>query len=219
MMHWQGHHPVMNLIMLSISWHSDLPQFYTSLLWICCYRMWNWLLSESQEHFLCSYIFTVYTSAHSKNGKYIIYGCIRLRAILWRFYWKDYERCCNSRSVINIMCFDFSIFSVMWNRPGVLLTLGQGFYMILSTGFDISIWTFNVLFDCMTGFYMRIQYTSLHSMPTQCPTLKAIIIIIFWTTKTEPFLLLYKPDFRQCASCLRSVRAPWPRHEPAVCSS
>lgn len=173
MTHWQGHHPVMNFIMLSISWPSNRPQFYTTLLWISCYGMWNWLLSESPERFLYSYICTVYTAAHSKRGKYIIYGCIRLRAILWCFYWKDYERCRNSRSVINIMCFDFSIFSVMWNRPGVLLSLGQGFYMILSTGFDISIWTFNVLFDCMAGFYMHIQYTSLHSMATQWSTLKA----------------------------------------------
>lgn len=156
---WQGHHPVMNSVLLSISWYWNLLQFHTSFLWICSYKMWNLSLSESQEHFLYSYIFTVYTAAHSKTGKYIICGCIRLRAILWRFYWKDYERCRNSRSVINIMSFDFSVFSVMWNRLEVLLRRGPGFYVTLSTGFDISIWTFNALFDCMTGFYMHIQYT------------------------------------------------------------
>lgn len=50
----------------------------------------------------------------------------------------------------------------MWRRPEVLLRLGPGFYMILSTGFDISILTFNVLFGCMTGFYTHIQYTPPH---------------------------------------------------------
>lgn len=135
-----------------------------ALLWLHSNKIWNHSQSEVLDHFLCSYIFTVCTAVGSQNGKYIIYSCIRLRAILWRFYWKGYERCRNSRSAINIMCFDFSIFSVMGNRPEVLLRLGPGFYMILSTGFDTSIWTFNVLSDCMTGFYTHIQYTPPHTI-------------------------------------------------------
>lgn len=179
--------------------------------------MWNLSLSECQEHFLCSYI-------------HIIYGRIRLRAILWRFYWKDSERCRNSRSAINIMCFDFSILSVMWNRPEDLFRLGLGFYMILSTAFDISIWAFNVLFVCMTGFYTHIQYTPppmlahVCSYPHSSLSYKQKYIYNLTNQNETPFFLLNKPDFRQYVSHLsipwvRSVRVLWPRREPAVCSS
>lgn len=84
-------------------------------------------------YLLYSCICTVYTAAHNNNGKSIISVCIGLRAILWHFYWKDYERCCNSRSVINIMCFDFSICAT---GMGSCLDVAQGFICPLGLTYD-----------------------------------------------------------------------------------
>ena len=55
---WQGHHPVRNLILLSTSLYSNLPQFHTSSLQIRSNKMGNLSLSDPQEDFLYSYIFT-----------------------------------------------------------------------------------------------------------------------------------------------------------------
>lgn len=111
----------------------------------------------------------------------------------------------------------------MWSRPEVLLRHGPGNYMILSTGFDISIWTFNVLFDCMTGFYIHILYTPPATLAHICSQLH-VLKTFRTTTFKDIFCFTNKPDFSQHLSSLSgpwliSVRVLWPRREPAVCSS
>lgn len=175
-----------------------MTQFHTILFWISS-KLWSLSLSEpSRASLLRSHKQLLIEKLQTwKICGCGICGCIRLRAILLHVYWKDDERCHNWRSIINTICFDFSIFSLKLNWHMVLFRCGPRFYTILSTGCDKWIWTFNVFFGFM-GFKCTSNLL-IYSSPQPCLHIQYLLRSTQWpiqtdknvyrTTQTKPFCL------------------------------
>lgn len=100
----QGHHTVMNLILVfKFGSISHILTFGYAV------KEWDIFHCQNLKSISSTVTYWQSTPLLVAKLKSTLCGCIWLRAILWHFYWKVFERCRNSRSTINIMCFDFPI--------------------------------------------------------------------------------------------------------------